>query len=255
MVTATRIHLVLGDQLSHSLSALADADPETSLVLMAEVTSEASYVKHHKKKIAFLFSAMRHFAEELREKGLRVRYVTLDEPENTQSLKGELDRALAESGASAVITTECGEWRLAEEMRGWETDLVVQVEIREDDRFLCSIEDFRTWRSGRKQLRMEYFYRDMRRRHRVLLEGEEPVGGKWNFDAENRKPASPDLLGLTDELLAHFAAWTNTKDFHDGFTRHGWLEVSDTIFFLEFNQLLLHNFIVGEVSFHLGFVF
>jgi deoxyribodipyrimidine photolyase-related protein len=195
MVKASHIHLILGDQLTHSLSALADADPETSVVLMAEVMSEATYVKHHKKKIAFLFSAMRHFAEELREKGFRVRYVTLDDPQNTQSLKGELARTLAESGASAVITTECGEWRLAEEMRGWETVLGVPVEIREDGRFLCSIEDFRTWRKGRKQLRMEYFYRDMRRRHRVLLDGEEPVGGKWNFDAENRKPPAAGLKG------------------------------------------------------------
>ncbi len=195
MVKASRIHLVLGDQLSHSLSALADADPETSLVLMAEVMSEATYVKHHKKKIAFLFSAMRHFAEELREKGLAVRYVTLDDPQNTRSLKGELARTLADTGAASVVVTECGEWRLADEMRGWEASLGVPVEIREDDRFLCSIEDFREWRKGRKQLRMEYFYRDMRRRHRVLLEGEEPVGGKWNFDAENRKPPAEGLKG------------------------------------------------------------
>ncbi|MDM7980588.1 MAG: cryptochrome/photolyase family protein [Rhizobium sp.] len=195
MVKASRIHLVLGDQLSHSLSALADADPETSLVLMAEVMSEATYVKHHKKKIAFLFSAMRHFAEELREKGLAVRYVTLDDPQNTQSLKGELARTLADTGAASVVVTECGEWRLADEMRGWEASLGVPVEIREDDRFLCSIEEFREWRKGRKQLRMEYFYRDMRRRHRVLLEGEEPVGGKWNFDAENRKPPAEGLKG------------------------------------------------------------
>ena len=195
MVKASRIHLVLGDQLSHSLSALADSDLGTSLVLIAEVVSEATYVKHHRKKIAFLFSAMRHFAEQLREKGLTVRYVTLDDPENTHSLKGELVRALAESGATSVVVTECGEWRLAEEMRGWEKHLGVPVEIRQDDRFLCSIEDFRTWRKGRKQLRMEYFYRDMRRRHRVLLEGEEPVGGKWNFDAENRKPPAEGLKG------------------------------------------------------------
>ncbi|MFN7091978.1 MAG: cryptochrome/photolyase family protein [Allorhizobium sp.] len=195
MVKASRIHLVLGDQLSHSLSALADVEPENSLVLMAEVMSEATYVKHHKKKIAFLFSAMRHFAEDLREKGLTVRYVTLDDPENTQSLKGELVRALAEIGATSVVVTECGEWRLADEMWGWEAALGVPVEIREDDRFLCSIEDFREWRKGRKQLRMEYFYRDMRRRHRVLLEGEEPVGGKWNFDAENRKPPAEGLKG------------------------------------------------------------
>lgn len=195
MVKPSRIHLVLGDQLSHSLSALADANSETSLVLMAEVMSEATYVKHHKKKIAFLFSAMRHFADELRGRGLQVRYVTLDDPENTQSLKGELARVLAETGASAVVATECGEWRLADEMRDWSASLGFPVEIREDDRFLCSIEDFREWRKGRKQLRMEYFYRDMRRLHRVLLEGEDPVGGKWNFDAENRKPPAEGLKG------------------------------------------------------------
>ncbi len=195
MVKPSRIHLVLGDQLSHSLSALADANSETSLVLMAEVMSEATYVKHHKKKIAFLFSAMRHFADELRGRGLQVRYVTLDDPENTQSLKGELARVLAETGASAVVATECGEWRLADEMRDWSTSLGFPVEIRDDDRFLCSIEDFREWRKGRKQLRMEYFYRDMRRLHRVLLEGEDPVGGKWNFDAENRKPPADGLKG------------------------------------------------------------
>ncbi|MDZ7873087.1 MAG: cryptochrome/photolyase family protein [Rhizobium sp.] len=216
MVKASRIHLVLGDQLSHSLSALADADPETSLVLMAEVMSEATYVKHHKKKIAFLFSAMRHFAEELREEGLAVRYVTLDDPQNTQSLKGELARTLADTGAASVVVTECGEWRLADEMRGWEAALGVPVEIREDDRFLCSIEDFREWRKGRKQLRMEYFYRDMRRRHRVLLEGEEPVGGKWNFDAENRKPPAEGLKGPkrishTERMRSRSPCWLWSK--------------------------------------------
>jgi deoxyribodipyrimidine photolyase-related protein len=195
MVKPSRIHLVLGDQLSHSLSALADATPDTSLVLMAEVMSEATYVKHHKKKIAFLFSAMRHFAEDLREKGLQVRYVMLDDPHNSQSLRGEISRALTDTGASAVVATECGEWRLSEEMRGWESALGVPVEIRQDDRFLCSIDDFRVWRKGRKQLRMEYFYRDMRKRHRVLVEGDEPVGGKWNFDAENRKPPAQGIRG------------------------------------------------------------
>lgn len=195
MVSVSRIHLVLGDKLSPSLSALSDIEPETSLVLMAEVISEATYVKHHKKKIAFLFSAMRHFAEGLRRKGIQVRYVTLDDPKNTQSLEKELARALRETGASLVVATECGEWRLAEEMRTWSERLGVPVEIREDDRFLCSIDDFRAWRKGRKQLRMEYFYRDMRRRHRVLMEGDDPVGGKWNFDAENRKPPASGLKG------------------------------------------------------------
>ncbi|MGL3607507.1 cryptochrome/photolyase family protein [Rhizobium sp. G187] len=196
MVKAAKLHLVLGDQLSHSLATLRDADRDSSIILMAEVWSEATYVRHHKKKIAFLFSAMRHFAEELRAKGFNVRYVALDDPDNSQSLKGEVVRALGAVRASSVVVTECGEWRLAEEMASWADMLGIPVEIREDDRFLCSVQQFRDWRKGRKQLRMEYFYRDMRRQHRVLLEaGDEPVGGKWNYDAENRKPPSAGLKG------------------------------------------------------------
>ena len=130
----TRIHLVLGDQLSPSLSSLCDAAPDGSIVLMAEVMTEARYVRHHKKKIAFLFSAMRHFAEELRGRGFAVRYVTLDDPDNSQSLIGEVERALAATGAAGVVVTEPGEWRLLEEMRGWQERLGLPVEIRDDTR-------------------------------------------------------------------------------------------------------------------------
>ncbi|WP_200945184.1 MULTISPECIES: cryptochrome/photolyase family protein [unclassified Rhizobium] len=190
-----RLHLVLGDQLSHSLSALRDVD-SGSVVLMAEVMSEATYVRHHKKKIAFLFSAMRHFCHELKARDVAVRYVTLDDPDNCQDLVGEVRRAISATGAGGVVTTECGEWRLASEIACWSELLGVPVEVRDDDRFLCSIADFRDWRQDRKQLRMEYFYREMRRRHRVLLEeGDLPVGGQWNFDADNRKPPVAGLKG------------------------------------------------------------
>ena len=191
-----RLHLVLGDQLSHSLSSLRDVDPERSLILMAEVMSEATYVRHHKKKIAFLFSAMRHFAGELRQRGCKVRYVSLDDRENSQNLLGEVKRTLSQGEYDEVVVTEPGEWRLTSEMRDWTRALNVPVEIREDDRFLCSIDEFRAWRNGRKQLRMEYFYRDMRKRHQVLMEEDgEPTGGQWNFDADNRKPPVPGLKG------------------------------------------------------------
>jgi deoxyribodipyrimidine photolyase-related protein len=100
------------------------------------------------------------------------------------------------------VTTQCGEWRLASEIASWSELLRVPVEIRDDDRFLCSIADFQNWRRDRKQLRMEYFYREMRRRHRVLLEdGDLPVGGQWNFDANNRQPPVAGLKG--PERLSH----------------------------------------------------
>lgn len=186
--------LVLGDQLSLTLTSLADADPVRDVVLMAEVLQEATYVRHHKQKIAFIFSAMRHFADELRGKGFDVRYVTLDDPDNAGSLGAEVVRAVEALRPQAVIVTEAGEWRLMEEMRGWRQDFGLPVEIRPDDRFLCSHAEFRRWAGGRRELTMEFFYREMRRKTGLLMEGEQPAGGRWNFDAENRKPASPDLL-------------------------------------------------------------
>ncbi|MDQ0455499.1 cryptochrome/photolyase family protein [Rhizobium paknamense] len=188
--------LVLGDQLSASLSSLRAVDPATATVLMAEVMGEATYVPHHKKKIAFLFSAMRHFAEDLRKRGFSVRYVTLDDPDNSQSLFGEVRRAVADLQPGNIVVTEPGEYRLMQEMRSWQRKLNRPVEIRGDDRFLCTPDEFREWAKGRKQLRMEFFYRDKRRRYEVLMEPDgAPTGGQWNFDQDNRKSPPKGLKG------------------------------------------------------------
>ncbi|MEL6476967.1 MAG: cryptochrome/photolyase family protein [Pseudomonadota bacterium] len=192
-MTQPRIVLVLGDQLSLNLSSLSAADPARDIVLMAEVADEASYVRHHKKKLAFVFSAMRHHARALRAEGWQVEYVTLEEPENSGSLGGELRRAIQRTKAGGAVLTAPGEWRLAEEAQSWSETLGVPVEILPDDRFLASPEDFAKWAEGRKQLRMEYFYRDMRRKTGLLMEGDQPAGEQWNFDSENRKPARGDL--------------------------------------------------------------
>jgi deoxyribodipyrimidine photolyase-related protein len=188
-MTDKTLILVLGDQLTPGISSLASNDQKHSVVLIAEVMAEASYVKHHKKKIAFLFSAMRHFAEELRQTGWTVDYVTLDDPANSGSLGGEVKRAMERRACSQVVVTEPGEWRLMAEMRSW-TDTT----ILPDNRFLASHREFADWAEGRKALRMEYFYRDMRRRTGLLMNGTEPEGGQWNFDHDNRKPAQRDLL-------------------------------------------------------------
>jgi len=180
--------LVLGDQLSSSLASLKASDQRDAVVLMAEVMDEASYVRHHKKKIGLIFSAMRHFAEELREAGWTVDYIQLDEAGNSGSLKGEAERALKRHDADCIRLVEPGEWRLNADVDGW-------VEVLEDDRFICSHERFRRWAAGRKSLRMEYFYREMRRDTGLLVnEDGEPEGGQWNYDHDNRKAAAPDLF-------------------------------------------------------------
>ena len=188
------LRLVLGDQLRPRIAALRDLDKAHDIVLLAEVADEATYVRHHKKKIAFVFAAMRGFAAKLRADGVTVRYVKLDDPENTNTLRGETQRAINDFGLSGVIVTEAGEHRLAADIETWESAFGVPVEIREDTRFMCSHARFRDWAQSRKQLRMEYFYREMRSATGTLMDGDKPTGGRWNFDAENRKPAKADLF-------------------------------------------------------------
>ncbi|MGL4240375.1 MAG: cryptochrome/photolyase family protein, partial [Beijerinckiaceae bacterium] len=183
----TTLRLVLGDQLTRDVSSLRGLDPANDVVLMVEVHDEAIYVRHHKQKIAFLFSAMRHFAESLRQEGIRVDYVRLDDAQNLQSFSAELERAVKRHGAAEVFVTEPGEWRVWQMMLDWREMLGVPVHIREDDRFICSRDEFARWAEGRKQYRMEFFYREMRRKTGLLMAGEAPEGGQWNFDHDNRK--------------------------------------------------------------------
>ena len=184
---AGTLRLVLGDQLSATLAGLRDIDPDMDIVLMAEVREEATYVRHHKQKIALVFAAMRAFAVSLEARGVTVRYVRIDDPDNTHTIAGELRRALAATSPRRVVITECGEWRLAQALSVFAAEATAPVEIREDDRFICSHARFRDWASGKRTLRMEFFYREMRRQTGLLMNGAEPEGGRWNYDAENRR--------------------------------------------------------------------
>ena len=187
------LRLILGDQLSPEISSLKDADKSRDIILLCEVFDEAVYVKHHQKKIAFLFSAMRHFAASLSDAGWNVDYVRLDQDGNSHSFSGEVARAVERHAPESVIATFASEWRVLTEMRDWENTLPCAVELRDDDRFYCSLDEFATWADGRKQLRMEYFYRELRRKTGILMSGNDPIGGQWNYDAENRGRA-PDGL-------------------------------------------------------------
>jgi deoxyribodipyrimidine photolyase-related protein len=184
----TTLRVVLGDQCSDALSALSDLDPARDVVLMAEVRAECTYVMHHKQKIALVLSAMRHFGGRLRARGVRVEYVRLDDPKNTQTLAGEVERVARRVKAARIVCTEPGEWRVLQDMRGWQRATGVPMEIREDTRFLCSLDRFRAWAGAKKQLRMEFFYREMRRATGLLMDGpDQPAGGRWNFDHDNRE--------------------------------------------------------------------
>jgi deoxyribodipyrimidine photolyase-related protein len=181
------LRLILGDQLSDNLSSLRDLDPAHDTVLMAEVREEANYVRHHKQKIALIFSAMRQFAEGLRRRGVTVRYVGYENAENSGSLLGEVTRALGAGNFARVIVTEPGEWRLREAFDAYAAQSAIPFIIRDDTRFICSHARFREWAHGKQTLRMEFFYRMMRAHTGLLMDGDAPAGGQWNYDKENRK--------------------------------------------------------------------
>ncbi|MGC5698575.1 cryptochrome/photolyase family protein [Pseudomonas sp. NFXW11] len=206
MTTTHRLCLVLGDQLSLDLASLQGLDAERDCVLLVEVMEEASHVPHHPQKIALVFSAMRHFAQELQQRGIRVHYVALDDPRNTGSVPGELQRWHSQLQPSELHLTECGDWRLEQSLK----QCGLAIHWHADSRFLCSRGEFSRWAQGKKQLRMEFFYRDMRRKSGLLLNGDgSPVGGAWNFDADNRK-ALPK--GLRPPAPARFAADAITQE-------------------------------------------
>ncbi|MEM9591407.1 MAG: cryptochrome/photolyase family protein, partial [Pseudomonadota bacterium] len=210
---SNQLVLILGDQLSPSVAALRAADVDRDVVLMAEVHEEATYVRHHKKKIGFVFAAMRSFAAELSAAGWHIDYVRLESPGNSGSILGEVERAVAEHNCNRVLVTKPGEWRLLDAIKKYRDEQRIEIELLEDDRFLCSEQEFAQWASGRKQLRMENFYREMRRKTGLLMEKDgKPCGGRWNFDAENRRPPKK---GLTVPTPKRFPNDTTTREVLD----------------------------------------
>ena len=206
------LRFILGDQLSRSISSLEGCDRNRDIILMAEVSGEATYVRHHKQKIALVLSAMRHYAQGLEDEGFRVDYVRLDNQDNTGSFSGELKRAASRHGADRIVVTEPGEWRVLELMQSWEKDLGVPVEIKQDTRFLASRSEFEQWARGRKSLRMEFFYREMRRKTGWLMDGDQPEGGRWNYDAENRK-SLPRGLALPEYRVVDSSGPDHARSF------------------------------------------
>ena len=182
--------MVLGDQLSPDLSSLA-ASPDAD-VLMAELSDEATYVGHHKQKITLIFSAMRHFADALRAAGRRVHYLAYGDTPEVKSFTDALAYQLAQADYQRVFVTEPGEYRLAQEFADWAGRFGLPVHVLPDTRFIASHEEFAAWAEGKKQLRMEFFYREMRRKTGLLMDAQEPYGEQWNYDAENRKKLPKD---------------------------------------------------------------
>lgn len=185
-MTVRRLLVVLGDQLDETAQVLQQADPAQDMVWMAEAQDESRHVRSSKQRTALFLAAMRHFAVRLGELGWRVQYQRLDDPQALPTLAQALRRDIEKLKPSGLAMTAPGEWRVLELVRALAKDENLPLELHDDTHFFTTVRDFSRHTQGRKQWRMEYWYREQRKRFGVLMDGDAPVGGQWNFDADNR---------------------------------------------------------------------
>jgi deoxyribodipyrimidine photolyase-related protein len=204
--------VILGDQLDRDSLAFQDFDAAQDAIWMCEVAYESKYVWSSKSRIAIFLAAMRHFRDELRERGYSVHYRELDKHDAT-SLEQALQLDLKALKPQKAISVKAGEWRLAQSLAVIsEKEKITWVE-RADTHFYCDEHDFSEWAKGRKEYRLEFFYRYLRKRENILLENDQPAGGKWNYDHDNRavfdkrgpgilpKPIEFEHSSVTKEVL------------------------------------------------------
>jgi deoxyribodipyrimidine photolyase-related protein len=180
-----RLVVVLGDQLDSGSRAFDSFDARLDRVWMAEVAAESEHVPSHKARSALFLSAMRHFRDALRGRGFEVEYRALG-AQAARSLGAALEADLRRLSPERVVLVQPGEYRVEREIVTATAAAGVPLEQRPDDHFFVSPAEFADWARGRRELRLEHFYRWLRRRTGILMDGEQPAGGRWNFDAENR---------------------------------------------------------------------
>lgn len=179
--------IVLGDQLDAESSAFDGFEATQDVVWMAEVAEESTHVWSAKQRTAVFLSAMRHFAAELRERGLPVHYTVLDDAHNPGTLAAALQQAIDVLRPAGLVLTAPGDWRVLHSLRAVAAQHSLPLDLRDDTHFFNTVREFAAHAQGRKQLRLEYWYRELRQKHGILMEGRAPIGGQWNFDADNRE--------------------------------------------------------------------
>ena len=231
--------VILADQLNQEISSLNDFDKDLDEVLICEFKESFSDINHHKKKIVYQLSTMRHFGGELDAQGFKINYLKLDNPDNQNSYTSEILKLIQKKDIDRVIVTEPSIHAEMKSIQDWQKIIGRRVEIRKNDLFICDTDEFKSWAEGRKELRLEFFYRMLRKKHDVLMDGNLPEGGAWNFDKKNRKPLAnknsvpkkyacviddetQSVINLVnDEFSDHFGS---TDDFIFAVTRNEALE-------------------------------
>ena len=215
-----RLVIVLGDQLNFDSPALANFDPEQDLIWMAEASEESTHVPSSKHRIALFLSAMRHFASEIEAKDWPIDYTYLTASDHSGTLAGELTKAISKFTPQEVHLTQPGEFRVLKDLEKVCKDSEIALSVHSDTHFFTEITDFEKFAKSRKQLRLEYWYRELRQRFNILMEDGEPVGGQWNFDTDNRlsfgksgPPPVPAPFSIKPDLITQEVIDTVEKMF------------------------------------------
>ncbi len=204
-----KLRLILGDQLNHNHSWFSEVD-ENTLYFMAEMRQETDYVTHHIQKIIAFFESMQKFSAHLKTQGHQIIYYKINEPENTQSLVKNLEKIIKENDITVFEYQLPDEYRLDEQLNEFCKNSSLETNVYDTEHFLTKRDYLANFFKGKKQIIMEYFYRDMRKKYDILmLTDKEPEGGKWNFDQSNRKqwkgsPSIPAALSFKKDVSKTF---------------------------------------------------
>ncbi len=182
---ATRLLLILGDQLDRNSLLFEDINTETDLLLMAEVGGESAEIMSSKQRTVAFLSAMRHFAEVLQAGKLPLHYYALED--DLKTFSEALDKHLKQKPFRSIHCVLPGDYRVMQEIADWAKSHNIDIEWLPDHHFIARRGEFKDWLAERKQPRMEYWYRQLRKDRNILMDGDKPVGGLWNFDKDNRK--------------------------------------------------------------------
>jgi len=179
------LRLILGDQLNSNHSWFKDSDHDYLYVMM-EIKDETNYVKHHIQKILAIFAAMRHFNHELQIKNFNTLYLKISDERNKQTFIKNLVWIVEKNNVHKIEYQEPDEYRLDALFQSFINHFNIPVQSCSSEHFYANRESVKEFFTDKKQWRMEYFYRHMRKKHNVLMEPDStPHGGKWNFDADN----------------------------------------------------------------------
>lgn len=211
------LRLILGDQLNALHSWYGQVDDEVTYVMM-EVKTETNQVTHHIQKIVGFFASMRAFAADLKAKGHQLVYLNINDPKNQQSFTKNLDVLLKSQQFESFAYQEPDHFELDEELAKWtkQQAKVLKSEMVSAEHFLTNRKELADFFKGKRQMVMEFFYRYMRKKHQILMDGDEPLNGKWNFDEDNRnkipeKHVAPEPLLFGHDVSDLVAALTEMK--------------------------------------------